>query len=44
MTGKPQYWEFVNSLYGSPPVEYSRLLLPLYNEAGQVICLLGSWV
>lgn len=43
-TGQPQYWEFVNTVYGSPPVEVQRLLLPLYDDKGVFDCFLGECI
>lgn len=43
-TGEPHYWQRINGVYGAPPVEFSRLLLPLYDDHGQPECLIGCWV
>ena len=43
-TGEPHYWERIDGVYGAPPVEFCRLLLPLYDPQGEAECLLGSWV
>lgn len=43
-TGEPHYWQRINGVYGAPPVEFSRLLLPLYDDRGEAECLIGSWV
>lgn len=43
-TGEPHYWQRINGVFGAPPVEFSRLLLPLYDDEGNAHCLIGSWV
>ena len=43
-SGEPQYWELMNSVFGSPPIEYVRLLLPLHDDAGKVVAIIGNWV
>jgi len=40
-TGEPHYWEITNALYGAPPQQYHRLLLPLYDAGGSASHLLG---
>lgn len=43
-TGEPHYWQRINGVYGAPPIEFCRLLLPLYDDHGKAECLIGSWV
>lgn len=43
-TGEPHYWQRINGVFGAPPDEFSRLLLPLYDSSGTAECLIGSWV
>lgn len=43
-TGEPHYWEITNTVYGAPPQQWVRLLLPLYDEAGNAVMFLGSCV
>ncbi len=43
-SGEPHYWEITNTIYGAPPQQYVRLLLPIYDKAGVMISFLGSCV
>lgn len=43
-SGEPHYWDFVNTINGAPPQAYSRLLLPLFDGAGNVEAAIGLWV
>ncbi|MEZ5811853.1 MAG: hypothetical protein R3D45_10620 [Rhizobiaceae bacterium] len=40
-TGRPHYWEMANTVFGSRPDRYHRLLLPLYSHDATIEYLLG---
>ncbi len=43
-SGRPHYWEIANTVFGTPPQEYVRLLLPLYDDEGRFAAFLGDCV
>lgn len=43
-TGEPHYWQRMDNVYGAPPTEFCRLLLPLHDTSGNTDCLLASLV
>lgn len=43
-SGRPHYWDIIASEYGIGPVQYQRLLLPLFDSCDVGVSLLGSGV
>ncbi|MFK7881833.1 PAS domain-containing protein [Roseobacter sp.] len=42
--GEPHYWDIITTDYGEEPVQYQRVLLPLFDDNGTAVSLLGSCV
>jgi hypothetical protein len=44
ISGRPHYLDFTSSNYGEAPMQYRRLMLPLFDRQGIATSLLGSYV
>lgn len=42
--GQPHYWDILSAEYGERATQYQRLLLPLFDDQGVAVSLLGSAV